>query len=87
MGKYRIEVTPRAQRDLKNIDRHNLKRVDTAILDLEVTPYPFGVKHLIASDVAQYRIRVGDYRILYDVNERTKTIIILRVGHRRDIYR
>jgi mRNA interferase RelE/StbE len=87
MSSYQIVVASRAKRDLKKINQVQLTRLDEAILKLEETPYPHGVKRLIAADVAQYRIRVGDYRILYDVDEKSKTVIILRVGHRKEIYR
>jgi mRNA interferase RelE/StbE len=50
-------------------------------------PYPSGTRKIVARDIAQYRIRVGDYRILYDVDESAKAVVILRIGHRRDIYR
>lgn len=87
MPKYQILIAPRATKDLKKIDRSQAKRIDNAILKLEQSPYPAGVKQLVAKDVAQYRIRIGDYRVLYDVDEENKNIIILRIGHRKDIYR
>ena len=87
MSHYHILITPKAQKELKKIDRSQLQRLDAAILKLELTPFPPGVKRIIADDVADYRIRIGDYRILYDVDVNNKTIIILRVGHRKDIYR
>lgn len=87
MPGYKVFVAHRAKKDLKKIDRSQIKRLDDAILKLEKTPFPVGVKRLIAEDVAQYRIRIGDYRILYDVDEKNKIVIILRLGHRKDIYR
>lgn len=87
MPKYQILVSPRAKKDLKKIDAAQIKYIDASILKLEKMPFPPGVKRLIARDVAQYRIRVGDYRILYDVDEKNKVVLILRVGHRKDIYR
>ena len=87
MAHYRVLVTPRARKDLRKIDRFQIKRIDAAILNLEDSPYPVGVKQLIADNVAQYRIRVGDYRVLYDVEEKNKTVLIHRIGHRKDIYR
>ena len=87
MPHYQVLVTPRAQKDLKKIDRFQVKRLDAVLLKLENMPYPPGVKRLIAENVAQYRVRVGDYRILFDVDEKNKKVLILRVGHRKDIYR
>lgn len=87
MPKYQLLITPRAKKDFKKLDRTQASRIDNAVLKLEESPYPPGVKQLVAKDVAQYRIRVGDYRVLYDVDEKKKNVIILRVGHRKDIYR
>ena len=84
---YRILISPRAARDLKKLGRTALKRIDKAILKLAVHPHPSGTRKIIANDIAQYRIRIGDYRILYDVDESAKTVVILRIGHRREIYR
>lgn len=87
MAAYQVLFTAKAKRDIKKIDHSQLKRIDSVILNLEHVPYPQGVKHLIASDLAQFRVRVGDYRVLYDVDEKNKKVIIFRVGHRKDIYR
>ncbi|MBI5701416.1 type II toxin-antitoxin system RelE/ParE family toxin [Candidatus Saganbacteria bacterium] len=87
MSAYQILITPRTKKDLKKIDHFEVKRIDAAIMKLESIPFPDGVKRLIADDVAQFRIRIGDYRVLYDVEQKSKTIIILRIGHRKDIYR
>jgi mRNA interferase RelE/StbE len=87
MSSYQVLLTDKAKRDLKKIDRTQIKRIDSAILALETRPYPQGAKHLIAQDLAQFRIRVGNYRILYDIDEKNKKIIIFRIGHRKDIYR
>lgn len=84
---YQILFTPRATRDFKKLGRIVLKRIDKAILKLAGHPYPSGTRKIVARDIAQYRIRVGDYRILYDVDESAKAVVILHIGHRRDIYR
>lgn len=87
MPGYQVLIAPRVKKDLKKIDQAQLKRIDAAILKLEKSPFLPGVKRLIAKDTAQYRIRIGDYRVLYDVDETNKIVIILRIGHRKDIYR
>lgn len=84
---YRVLLGPRARRDLKKLDPRVSKRLDRTILKLGHEPYPSGIRKLIAKDVAQYRIRIGDYRILYDIDESAKAVVILRIGHRREIYR
>lgn len=85
MGKYRLELTSTAQKNLKKIDRQILTRVLSKIKSLEEDPFPNGVKKLVSND--GYRIRVGDYRIVYDVFEDLILIKILKVGHRKDIYK
>jgi mRNA interferase RelE/StbE len=63
-----------------------LPRVDAAILALAETPRPTGTKKLRGGS-GLYRIRVGDYRIVYDVNDRERVVSIATVGHRSDVYR
>ena len=84
---YEVAVTPRAVRDLKRLPKEVLYRVDRAILKLRSEPYPARVKHLRDGKLADFRIRVGDYRILFDVDETMKRVVIFRVGHRKNIYR
>lgn len=80
-------VTPHAVRDLKRLPKETLRRIDRAIFKLRKEPYSAGVKHLRDSKLADFRIRIGDHRILFDVDEAKKVVLILRVGHRKDIYR
>ncbi len=84
---YQVVITPRATRDIKKLTSVMLDRIDKTILKLADCPHTSDTRKLMARDVAQYRIRTGDHRILYDVDESDKTVIILRVGHRREIYR
>ena len=84
---YEIVVTPHTVRDLKRLSRDVLRRIDRTILKLRTDPRMRGSKHLRDYKHADHRIRMGDYRILFDIDDAQKTIIILRVGHRKDIYR
>jgi len=83
---YRIEVTRAARRDLAKLPKELLRRVDAHILALAENPYPAGTTQLQGAEKF-FRIRVGDYRILYTVEHHRLVILIIRVGHRRDIYR
>lgn len=83
---YEIVVTPHAVRDLKKLPREVLKRIDRVLLELG-EPHTFGIKRLKDHRIADWRIRAGDYRVLFDIDEVRKTVVILRVGHRKDIYR
>ena len=83
---YRIEVTPAAQRDLTKLPKDVLHRIDVHILALAENPYPAGAKKLQGGEEL-FRIRVGDYRIIYRVERHRLVILVVRVGHRREIYR
>lgn len=86
MGRtYRVELTRRAERDLLALPAPNLRRIIARIDALAKDPRPPGCAKLADDDI--YRIRVGDYRILYQVRNRVLTILVVAVGHRRDVYR
>lgn len=83
---YRIEITRAARRDLLKLPRDIARRIDAHILALADDPHPAGAKKLEGS-TDLFRVRVGDYRILYRVERHRLLILIIRVGHRRGIYR
>ena len=83
---YRIEFTNRAARELKALDKTTVKRIAARIDALADNPRPQSSKLLERND-RLYRIRVGDYRVIYQVEDRTVLVLIVRVGHRREIYR
>lgn len=84
---YEVVISPYAVRDFKRLPKIIVARVDRAILKLRDNPHIPSIRFLKHSKLADFRIRVGDYRILFDIDESRKIIIILRVGHRKDIYR
>jgi mRNA interferase RelE/StbE len=86
MASYRIEWKQSAQRELKKLGKGVIPRIWEAIQDLAENPYPRGGRKLTGTEHT-YRIRVGDYRIVYSVRESTLVIEVVRVGHRKDIYR
>lgn len=83
---YRIELTPAAQRDLRSLDRPVLRRIDAKIRALADDPRAPGVEKL-AGEGEVYRVRVGDYRILYQIDDAVVIVLIVRVRHRREAYR
>ena len=87
MSNYRILISSRAQRDFKKLSADVRAKVTASILSLETTPRPPQFKSLIGRRIAQFRLRIGDYRVLYDVYEEDKVVFVLRIGHRREIYR
>jgi mRNA interferase RelE/StbE len=83
---YRIEFTPRAERDFKSLDGSIRGRIKQRIDSLAENPFPSGIKK-IQGETELYRLRVGDYRILYQVKGKILLVLIIGIGHRRDIYR
>lgn len=83
---YRLEITPAAARDLASLPRDARRRVDAAILALADNPHPPGVKKLRGAEDL-YRVRVGDYRVIYSVGHARLIVLVVRIGHRREIYR
>jgi mRNA interferase RelE/StbE len=87
---YRIELTPAAEKSLAKMaksDRTFLKRIDQALLALTESPVPTNSKQLVGEDPPLYRLRVGDYRILYQVEDDVLVFLVVQVGHRKDVYR
>jgi len=84
---YRLEVSPAAERDLerlkRRIQRHNLERLRTAIRSLADNPRPRGVRKIEGSERA-YRIRVGDYRVVYEIYDKESLVLILQVARRAE---
>lgn len=85
MSKYNIEFTPVAAKQLKKLSHEMQVRIAKAIDKLSKNPFPSGFKKLTGQKDL-YRIRVGDYRIVYQFNAGKLIILIVRVGHRKDIY-
>lgn len=82
---YRIEVTPRALKDLKALPTRERQRVADQIDALMINPRPQGCKKLKSREDF-YRIRVGDYRVVYRVEDKVLLILIVRIGDRKEIY-
>lgn len=83
---YRITYVASAAKALRKLDRQAARRVFEAITSLADDPRPPGCITLQGGDV-ELRIRVGDYRVIYDIVDDELIVLILRVGHRREIYR
>jgi mRNA interferase RelE/StbE len=81
---YRIEFVPAAARQMRNLDPPVRRRLDAAIQALRADPRPPACKKLSGRE--EYRIRVGDYRILYEVEDTVLRVLVVKVGHRRDVY-
>ena len=82
---YAIAILRRAQRELQHLSHEDYERVREAIRALAHNPRPPGC--LALTGRAGWRIRVGNYRVIYEINDGQHTVTILHVGHRRDVYR
>jgi mRNA interferase RelE/StbE len=86
MASFRIEFARSATKDLRGIDRQWIPKVLAAIEALADDPRPVGCKKLVGSDHT-YRIRIGDYRVVYEIQGGELVVFVVRVRHRRDVYR
>ncbi|MBI2369490.1 MAG: type II toxin-antitoxin system RelE/ParE family toxin [Deltaproteobacteria bacterium] len=82
---YRVFIKPSARKELEALPDPLLQRIDRVITALGAEPRPRGCVRLRGMNL--YRIRVGDYRVLYSVDDRSRLVEVTAVGHRRDVYR
>ena len=82
---HRLRIAARAHRELCRLPPQIARRIRDAAADLAHDPYPPGYRKPRGG--AGWRIRVGAYRVLYDVDDDAQTVTVLRAGHRRDVYR
>jgi len=85
MGRYNIVVKRSVAKDLKAIPKKDVRRIISAIRSLASEPRPPGAKKLSGQD--RYRIRQGNYRILYTIEDEKLIVCVVRAGNRRDVYR
>jgi mRNA interferase RelE/StbE len=85
MGPYDLKVTPSVAQDLRGVRPDAVRRILQRIEALRDTPRPHGCRKLSTHE--RYRIRAGDYRILYTVSDAPPVVVVVKVGHRRDVYR
>ncbi|MEO5331438.1 MAG: type II toxin-antitoxin system RelE/ParE family toxin [Magnetococcus sp. YQC-5] len=83
---YRIIIPPQVQKQLDALPLSNWRRVSTAIDRLADAPRPLGSKKLHGS-AEFWRIRAGDYRIIYTIEDDRLVVILIKIGHRREVYR
>jgi mRNA interferase RelE/StbE len=82
---YRIQLSPYAARQLRKLDPTSRRRVQAAIDLLAVNPRPPAGKRLVGGR-GEWRVRTGDYRVIYEVHDNELLVLVLRTGHRREVY-
>lgn len=85
MAAYELLIRPSVKKDVKKIPADDLKKILDRIEALREDPRPPGSVKL--SGMEYYRIRQGDYRIVYEIQDGRLIVIVIKVGHRRDLYR
>ena len=86
MAEYRIEVKRSANRELEDLELRLASRILAAIEPLSSQPRPRQSRKLVGSECS-YRLRVGNYRVLYQIDDTKRLIIVVAIGHRREVYR
>ena len=81
---YAVAILRRAQKELARVPAPAFERICAAVRLLADNPRPTNCRKLVNRE--GWRIRVGDYRIIYRVDDETRTVLVLHVGHRRDVY-
>ena len=82
---YIVEFTPSAKKDFKKIPIVETRKILNEIEKLQHDPRPNNCKKLKNS--SSYRIRAGDYRIIYEIEDKKLLILVIKIGHRKDIYK
>lgn len=85
MARYSIQFRKSVADDLRPIPKQDVARILRRIRQLADDPRGPGAEKLSGQD--RYRVRQGNYRIIYEIVDETLTVIVVRVGHRRDVYR
>jgi mRNA interferase RelE/StbE len=83
---YRLVFKPSAERAFLALSKDVQKRLDKRLLSLQDDPRQPGVKAL-AGEPGVFRLRVGDYRILYEIHDDVLLVLVVKIGHRREVYR
>lgn len=86
MSLYNVKLMPQAQKDLDGFSGKLLSRFEEVILGLYDEPRPHNCKKLSGGG-SRWRIRVGDYRVLYEIDDSQKFVNIYRIAHRKEVYK
>ena len=85
MARFSLEFASSIRKDLRKIDKNEVKRILAAIEKLADEPRPTGSKKLTNEEL--YRIRIGTYRVVYEVHDGRLIVLVVKIGHRKDVYR
>jgi mRNA interferase RelE/StbE len=83
---YEVRYDARAAKELRKLDRSAARRIAVAVVSLGDDPRPHGARPLTGAD-RLWRLRVGDYRVVYTIRDRELLVLVVRVAHRSEVYR
>jgi mRNA interferase RelE/StbE len=83
--RYKIEILRSAQKQLSKIQHQQQNQIIENIRQLSENPRPSGCKKLSARQA--WRIRIGDYRVIYEINDERLLVLVITIGHRKEVYR
>lgn len=85
MASYRLLIKPSAAKELEELRRKDRARIVQRISQLATDPRPPGCEKLSGHD--QFRVRPGDFRVVYSIDDAEPSVLVVKIGHRRDVYR
>jgi mRNA interferase RelE/StbE len=85
MAGYKVYLKESVDKDFESIPKKDLRKIIERIGELMINPRPRGCEKLIGQD--RYRLRQGKYRIVYSIQDKELTVWVVKVGHRKDVYR
>jgi len=85
VASYKVLIKPSAVKDLEPLPKKDRQRIVKRIQSLGVEPRPQGCEKLSGAD--KYRVRQGDYPVVYSIDDQAQTLLVVKVGHRREVYR
>jgi mRNA interferase RelE/StbE len=85
VGSYRLLIKPSAIKEIETIPKRNRLRIVKRIQGLSENPRPPGCEKLSGEE--KYRVRQGSYRVVYSIDDQAREVLVVKVGHRKDVYR
>jgi len=85
VANYKVFIKPSAKKELESLPQNDLKKIVEKIKNLAIDPRNYGAEKLSVED--KYRIRQGNYRIVYSIEDDKLIVIVVKIGHRRDVYK
>ncbi|NEQ99004.1 MAG: type II toxin-antitoxin system RelE/ParE family toxin [Cyanothece sp. SIO2G6] len=87
MPQYQVKIDRRVKKDLKGVSSDDVEKIKQSIISLAQNPRPDGCKKLKGKSKGYFRVRVGDYRIIYTVDDGVLLVVVIAVGHRKEVYK